>query len=64
VEWGFHSPATGEYVLSLETARELIESEVATMKYIQLNSSVPIPDIFDYRSVNSGTFKATYTNKK
>ena len=49
VEWVFRSPTTGDYKLSLEDAGELLESEVATLKYLKLNSSIPVPDVFDYR---------------
>lgn len=52
VEWVFRSPTTGDYDLSLEHAGELLESEVATLKYLKLNSSIPVPDVFDYWSVD------------
>ena len=53
MEWIFRSPRT-YYCLPPETAGELLESEVATMKYIKLNCSIPVPDVFDYRLVNLG----------
>jgi hypothetical protein len=64
VEWGFRSPTTGEDGLSLEVAGELLASEVATIKYIKMNSSIPVPDIFDYRSVNSPVYKTTCIDQK
>lgn len=48
VEWVFRSPRK-PYYSSPETTAELLKSEVATMKYIRQNSSVPVPDIFDYK---------------
>lgn len=39
----------GEGESSLEVAGELLASEVATIKYIKMNSSIPVPEIFDYR---------------
>lgn len=64
VEWVFRSPTTGEDDISLEVAGELLASEVATMKYIKMNSSIPVPDIFDYRSVNSPVHKAACIDQK
>jgi hypothetical protein len=52
VEWIFRSPRSGDYELSLEDTRELLESEVATLKYLKLKSSIPVPDVFDYRLVD------------
>ena len=57
VEWVFRSPRTGMGDLSLEVAGELLESEVATMKYIKSNTFIPVPDVFDYRLVNSKYMK-------
>lgn len=51
MEWIFRSPAAGDDDICAEVAGELLESEVATMKYIKENSSIPVPEIFDYRSV-------------
>lgn len=64
VEWVFRSPTAEEDDISLEAAGELLESEVATMKYIKENSSIPIPNIFDYRLVNSLLYEATCVNLK
>ena len=48
VEWIFRSPRTC-HDISPETTARLLESEVATMKYVKLNSSIPVPEVFDYR---------------
>lgn len=47
VEWVFRSPRK-PYYITPETTAELLQSEVATMKYIKQHSSVPVPDILDY----------------
>lgn len=52
VEWIFRYPMRGEGHMSLKVAGELLTSEVATMKYVTEHTSVPVPEIFDYRSVN------------
>jgi hypothetical protein len=48
MEWIFRSPRRC-HDISLETIATLLESEVATMKYVELNSSIPVPEVFDYR---------------
>ncbi|KFY81725.1 hypothetical protein V500_11144 [Pseudogymnoascus sp. VKM F-4518 (FW-2643)] len=60
VEWVFRSPAAEEDDISLEAAGELLESEVATMKYIKENSSIPIPNIFDYSSTKLNSVGIPY----
>ncbi|KFY95685.1 hypothetical protein V498_03196 [Pseudogymnoascus sp. VKM F-4517 (FW-2822)] len=60
VEWVFRSPATEEDEFTLETVGELLESEVATMKYIRENSYIPIPHIFDYSSTASNLIGIPY----
>ena len=52
VEWVFRSPTTGDDELSLQDAGELLDSEVATLKYLKLSSSIAVPDVFDYRLVD------------
>lgn len=59
VEWVFRSPSAEEDDISSEVAGELLESEVATMKYIEENSYIPIPHIFDYRLVSGVQYKTT-----
>ena len=61
---GFSLSCDWEDDISLEVAGELLASEVATMKYIKMNSSIPVPDIFDYRLGNSLAHKATCINQK
>ena len=51
VEWLFRSPRTYYSCLDSTTAGLLIASEAATLKYIRLNSFIPVPDVFHYRSV-------------
>lgn len=41
VEWVFRSPRQDD--MSLDTAVELLESEVANMKYVKLNRLIPVP---------------------
>jgi hypothetical protein len=50
IEWVFRSPRKF-HDISPETSAELLESEVATLKYIKLNSSIPVPEVLDYRYV-------------
>ena len=53
VNWIFRYPRVDDDpFMSVENARELLASEIATMKYIRANTSVPVPEIFDFRSVN------------
>lgn len=44
VEWIFRSPRQ-DNGFSEKTIAELIESEVATMKFLKQNSSIPLPDV-------------------
>jgi len=50
VEWVFLSPRKC-HDISPDTTAKLLESKVATMKYIKQNSSIPVPEVFDYRYV-------------
>ncbi|ESZ93480.1 RNase H domain containing protein [Sclerotinia borealis F-4128] len=59
VEWMFRSPLMNEFI-SNETVLELLDSEVATMRYVKLNSSIPVPDIFDYSSTTSNAIGIPY----
>ncbi|TVY13106.1 hypothetical protein LARI1_G008763 [Lachnellula arida] len=54
VEWIFRSPRRC-HDISPETTASLLESEVATMKYVKLNSSIPVPEVFDYSWTGSNT---------
>ena len=48
--------------MSPETVAELLDSEVAIMKYVKLNSSIPVPDVFSHRCDYEKTtgYYATY----
>ena len=48
VEWTFRFP-NGDSGVSKDYASLLLSSEVATLKYVKENSSIPVPTIFDYR---------------
>lgn len=48
VEWIFRSPRRCRGIFP-ETTAMLLESEIAAMKYVKLNSSIPVPEVFDYR---------------
>jgi len=50
VEWVFLSPRKC-YDISPNTIIKVLESKVATMKCIKQNSSIPVPEVFDYRYV-------------
>ncbi|KFY14202.1 hypothetical protein V492_02767 [Pseudogymnoascus sp. VKM F-4246] len=52
VEWIFRSPRESPDALA-ETVAELLESEVATMKYVKLHSSIPVPEVFCHSSTGS-----------
>ena len=47
-EWIFRSPRT-YWAVDMDTAGSLIASEVATLKYIRRNSSIPVPEVFAFR---------------
>lgn len=49
VEWIFRSPRKSYRGMGGEYAGVLLSSEVATLKYIKANSSIPVPEVFDYR---------------
>ena len=50
VEWLLRSPSN-EYgaVSCRKTNAKLLESEAVTLKYIRTHSSIPVPEVFDYR---------------
>lgn len=48
VEWVFVSPRLDTRI-SPETTAKMIQSKVATMKFIKLNSSIPVPEVYDCR---------------
>ncbi|KAL8951733.1 MAG: hypothetical protein Q9222_002312 [Ikaeria aurantiellina] len=57
VEWVFRSPQKsypidspkeGDWRVSNETCLLLLASEAATLKFIKINSKIPVPDVFAY----------------
>ncbi|KFY41658.1 hypothetical protein V494_02856 [Pseudogymnoascus sp. VKM F-4513 (FW-928)] len=59
VEWIFRSPRESPDVLA-ETVAELLESEVATMKYVKLHSSIPVPEVFCHSSTGSNAIGISF----
>ncbi|KAF4630908.1 hypothetical protein G7Y89_g7225 [Cudoniella acicularis] len=60
-EWIFRSPRKC-HDISPETIARVLESEVATMKYVKLNSSIPVPEVFDYRYRHSSACRTIITD--
>ncbi|PWY77745.1 hypothetical protein BO83DRAFT_406829 [Aspergillus eucalypticola CBS 122712] len=50
VQWVLRSPHTNGAELSMELSSKLLESEAATMKYVQQNSDIPVPTVHLYRA--------------
>jgi hypothetical protein len=50
VEWVFLSPLKSDYISPATTAK-LLESKVATMRYLKQKSSIPVPEVYDFRYV-------------
>lgn len=48
IEWVLLSPLKSDYISAATTAK-LLESKVATMKFLRNKSSVPVPDIYDFK---------------
>ncbi len=46
--------------MDLKVVAELLESEVATMKCVAERTSVPVPEIFAYRSVIKPQFAMSH----
>ncbi|PYI11874.1 RNase H domain-containing protein [Aspergillus sclerotiicarbonarius CBS 121057] len=49
VQWVLRSPHTGYAAMSMELTSKLLESEAATLKYVRLNSDIPVPVVHLYR---------------
>ena len=66
VEWVFRYPASVACQTNPDPkiAEDLLASEVATMKYVRENTSVPVPEIFAYRSVRNPLFLCRITNSE
>ena len=53
IEWVFRSPRTGlSAILTDESASKMLISEASTLKYIRAHSSIPVPEVYSYRSVD------------
>jgi hypothetical protein len=50
LQWVFLSPRKDNKIAA-ETEAKLLESHVATLKLLKLNSPIPVPEVFDYRCV-------------
>ena len=51
VQWILRSPRGGNPIESDETNLLLLASEAATLKYIKIHSTIPVPEVFAYREV-------------
>ncbi|KKZ68687.1 hypothetical protein EMCG_05722 [[Emmonsia] crescens] len=51
LEWVLRSPRDDGAVQCHETNSTLLASEAATLKYIRINSTIPVPQVFAYRFV-------------
>ncbi|RKL50621.1 hypothetical protein BFJ72_g74 [Fusarium proliferatum] len=51
VEWVFRSPKSdSDSFYSVDTASKILVSEASTLLYLQANTSIPVPQVFSYRS--------------
>ncbi len=50
VNWIFRSPRTSYGIVDKESVAILLANEAATLKYIRNKSSIPVPEVFYYRS--------------
>ncbi|KAG5301146.1 RNase H domain-containing protein [Histoplasma ohiense] len=60
VEWVFRSPRRDGAIRSMETIRELLASEVATLKYISSHSTIPVPEVYAYSDSKDNTIGVPY----
>lgn len=50
VEWVFRSPRRGPHtIVSDDSAKKMLISEAATLKYLKTHSAVPVPEVFSFR---------------
>lgn len=50
LDWVFRSPRRGHHaIVSDESAQKMLVSEVATLKFLRNNTSVPIPRVYSFR---------------
>ncbi|OAA35580.1 Protein kinase-like domain protein [Beauveria brongniartii RCEF 3172] len=49
LEWVFRSPRSGPHaIVSDESAQKMLLSEVATLKFLRNNTSVPVPEVYSF----------------
>lgn len=60
VEWVFRSPYTGLGCMSMEIISKLLESEVATLKYVHENSDIPVPQVYSYSPTQTNEIGIPY----
>lgn len=51
LDWVFRSPRSGSTFVSEESAQKMLLSEVATLKFLREQTSVPIPEVYSFRFV-------------
>ncbi|KAM3522848.1 hypothetical protein NHJ13051_005451 [Beauveria bassiana] len=50
VQWAFRSPRTGfEAIISDDSAKKMLLSEVATLKVLRQQTTVPVPEVYSFR---------------
>ncbi|KAM3528035.1 hypothetical protein MY4038_006095 [Beauveria bassiana] len=50
VQWAFRSPRTGfEAIISDDSAKKMLLSEVATLKVLREQTTVPVPEVYSFR---------------
>lgn len=49
LEWVFRAPCSRAYGAAQGVTGPLLASEVATLKYIREHTSIPVPEVFNYR---------------
>ncbi|KAH8790564.1 hypothetical protein BGZ57DRAFT_939132 [Hyaloscypha finlandica] len=59
VEWAFLSPRE-DHDMPPETTAKLLESQVVTMKFLKLNSLIPVPEVFNYSSNGPNTIRVPF----
>lgn len=58
VEWVFRAPRSHDSMVSDESAAKMLASEVATMRYLKNNTTVPVPEVFSFSWVSLRLFLA------
>lgn len=60
VEWVFRSPRVRGAICSDESASKMLISEASTIKYLRIHSSIPVPDVYSFRSAENLSLTITY----